>query len=142
LQKPRDRNVSLFTQKELLISFLQGAVIAAGALALYYYFMHSGASLEQTRTIVFTTLILSNVFLTFANRSFSATIYYTSRYKNNLASAILILSIVFLLSLHLVPFVRNLFQLGIITAGNFWLCICVSFFSVMWFEVHKHFTKK
>ena len=137
LQAPRERNGGIFTRGETLISVVQGIIIAAGAMILYYYFMKSGASLEETRTIVFTTLILSNVFLTFANRSFTKTIYYTSRYKNSLAPVILIISAFFLVSLHFIPFVRNLFQLATITQGQFWLCFGVSLACVMWFEMYK-----
>jgi P-type Ca2+ transporter type 2C len=135
--KPRERKTGLFTKEELLVSVVQGLIIATGALILYYYSMNNGASLEQTRTIVFTTLIMSNVFLTFANRSFTKNIYYTSRYKNNLAPFILIVSAIFLLVMHLVPAVRNLFRMEIISSGQFWLCFGVAFFSVMWFEVYK-----
>ena len=137
LQAPRERNGGIFTRGATLISVVQGIIIAAGAMILYYYFMKSGASLEETRTIVFTTLILSNVFLTFANRSFTKTIYYTSRYKNSLAPVILIISAFFLVSLHFIPFVRNLFHLATITQGQFWLCFGVSLACVMWFEMYK-----
>ena len=99
--------------------------------------MNNGASLEQTRTLVFTTLILSNVFLTFANRSFTKTIYYTSRYKNSLALFIIIISALFLAALLWMPPVRNLFQLAEISTGQFWLCLGVAFAGVMWFEVYK-----
>ncbi len=136
-QAPRKKGDGLFSGKELGISIFQGAVIAAGILGLYYYFMNTGASLEQTRTIVFTALILCNVFLTFADRSFTKTLYHTSRYKNNLATLITIISALFLLMLHFVPFVRNLFQLTAIYASQFWLCLAVAFASVMWFEIYK-----
>ena len=136
-QTPRARNSGLFTGEELLISVVQGIIIASAGLLLYYYFMNHGASLEQTRTIVFTTLILSNVFLTFADRSFTKTMYYTSRFKNNLAPVILVISAFFLAVLHGVPAVRNLFQLTAITPGQFGLCFGVAFASVMWFEVYK-----
>ena len=53
---PRERNGGLFSREELFISVVQGIIIAAGCLGLYFYFMNSGASLEQVRTIVFTTL--------------------------------------------------------------------------------------
>ena len=136
-QTPRERNSGLFTSEELFISVVQGIIIASAGLILYYYFMNHGASLAQTRTIVFTTLIFSNVFLTFADRSFTKTIYYTSRFKNRLAPVILIISALFLAALHLVPAIRNLFQLVAITAGQFWLCFGVAFASVMWFEIYK-----
>jgi Ca2+-transporting ATPase len=136
-QKPRQRNIGLFSKEELLISIVQGLMITIGALFLYYYFMQAGTSIEVTRNIVFTSLILSNVFLTFANRSFTKTIYYTSRYKNNLAPLLLIISVLFLLALHFVPFISHLFQLAQITTLQFFISLAVSFVSVMWFEVYK-----
>lgn len=136
-EKPRDRMSGLFTREELLVSAIQGAVIAFGVLYLYYYFMRHGASAETTRTIVFITLILSNVFLTFVNRSFSRTLYHTLRYKNNLAPFIILVSAGFLLALQFIPGVRNLFLLVPLTAGQFWLCFGVGFAAVMWFEVYK-----
>lgn len=136
-QTPRERNSGLFTREELLISVVQGIIIALAGLILYYYFMNHGSSLEQTRTIVFTTLILSNVFLTFANRSFTKTIFYTSRFKNRLVPVILIISAFFLAALHWIPAIRNLFQLAAIPPGQFWLCLGVAFAAVMWFEVYK-----
>ncbi len=135
--KPRLTNEGLFTGEELLISIVQGVIIAIGAMSLYYYFMQANTSIEITRNIVFTSLILSNVFLTFTNRSFTKTLYYTSRYKNNLAAIILIVSILFLMALHFVPFVTGLFQLSAITTFQFFICLLVSFASVMWFEVYK-----
>jgi P-type Ca2+ transporter type 2C len=136
-QTPRQRNISLFTREELLISVVQGIIIAAGAMFLYYYFMNSGTSVQQTRNIVFTTLILSNIFLTFANRSFTKTFFYTIRYKNSLAPLIIIISACFLAAMHFIPGVRGLFQLAGISAGQFGLCAGVAFASVMWFEVYK-----
>lgn len=133
---PRQKT-GLFTTEELLISITQGAVITTGVLMLYYFFMDNGYKIEEVRTIVFTTLILSNVFLTFTNRSLTKTIYYTSRYKNSLAPVIIIVSIVFLLLLHLVPAIRDLFQLTSITMRDFWICFGVAFGSTMWFEVYK-----
>jgi Ca2+-transporting ATPase len=63
--------------------------------------------------------------------------YYTLRYKNNLAPFLLIVSALFLAMLHFVPAVRNIFQLKVINASQFWLCAGVAFASVMWFEVYK-----
>jgi P-type Ca2+ transporter type 2C len=136
-QKPRERNGGLFEKDELLISIVQGLIIATGALLLYYVFMQAGTSIAVTRNIVFTTLILSNVFLTFTNRSFTKTMFYTTRYKNELAPILLIISTLFLLMLHFIPFVTALFELESISQLQFFICLAVSFISVMWFEVYK-----
>lgn len=139
---PRNRKAGLFTSKEILISIIQGVLITAGVLVLYYIFMVNGHGIKETRTIVFTTLILCNVFLTFASRSFTKTMFDTSRYKNNLAPAVILVSAIFLLLLHFIPAVQNLFQLAPITSFEFWLCFSVAFVSVMWFEVYKMGLKK
>lgn len=137
LRKPRGRATDLFASNELLMTILLGAGIAAGSLWLYYYFMTGGATLAYTRTVVFTQLILANIFLTFACRSFSKTMYHTSRYKNNLAPVILVISAVFLAALHSVPFVQRLFGLVKISAADFWITSGIAFASVLWFELFK-----
>lgn len=141
LSPPRSRSAGLFTFRELSTAIVQGLIITLGVLMLYYLFMSSKHSIEETRTIVFNTLILSNIFLTFADRSFTKTIYYTSLYKNWLASVIIIVSILFLLLLHTVPVVRNLFELAPITLHEFFLCLEVAFVSVGWFEIYKAFIR-
>jgi Ca2+-transporting ATPase len=140
LRYPRNRNEGLFRNDELLISIMQGLIIAIGVLTLYYIFMHNGYELEKTRTIVFTTLIISNVFLTFANRSFTKSFTTTIGYKNKLAIPVIIISVLFLSSFLLIPFVRNLFELSSLSINNFLVCLATAFISVAWFELYK--TKK
>ena len=142
LSSPRNAKEGLFTFNELLISIIQGLFITAGVLSLYYIFMQKGRSIEETRNIVFTTLILSNVFLTFASRSFTKNIYYTSRYKNKLAPVIVLVSVVFLLLLHFAAPVRELFALAPITGKEFSISFMVAFASVMWFELYKSVFRK
>jgi Ca2+-transporting ATPase len=137
LLPPRKRDISLFSREELLISVTQGCIIAAATLMLYYFYVEAGSSLEETRTMVFTTLLSSNIFLTFVNRSFTENIFYTIRYKNPLAPVIVIISVFFLACLHFIPAVRDLFGLVPITAGQFLLCVAIAFGSVIWFEVYK-----
>jgi Ca2+-transporting ATPase len=134
---PRDRKLGLFRDEELLISIVQGVIISGGVLTLYYFYMESNHSIEETRTIVFTTLVLSNIFLTFVNRSFTENFTQTIFYKNNLAVWVFIISILFLVLIHFIPFVREIFQLVPITSGDFWLCTAVAFAAVMWFEMYK-----
>jgi Ca2+-transporting ATPase len=135
--KPRDRTAGLFSSGELLMAILQGLMVTAGVLALYYIFMNKGYRIEETRTVVFTTLLIANVFLTFTNRSFTRTMWHTIRYKNNLAPLVVIVSAVFLSVLHFVPAARQLFELAPVSSGVFWLCFGIAFCSVMWFEVYK-----
>ncbi|OQY95580.1 MAG: hypothetical protein B6D37_05250 [Sphingobacteriales bacterium UTBCD1] len=142
LQPPRNRNMKLFGNEELLISIIQGIVISIGTLSVYYYYMMAGHSIEETRAVVFTTLVLSNIFLTFTNRSFHENFSKTIFYKNDLAPWVLIISLLFLALIHVVPFFNQLFNLTQISTGNFAVCIGVAFVSVAWFELYKTFFRK
>jgi Ca2+-transporting ATPase len=134
---PRTRNSRLFEQNELLISVSQGLLITAGVLSLYFIYMNSGRTIEETRTMVFTALVISNIFLTFTNRSFSENFLSTIKYKNKLAPVVLITSIIFLLLIHLIPPVRNIFGLASLSFNELLVCMGTSFISVMWFELYK-----
>jgi Ca2+-transporting ATPase len=140
LRTPRDRNKALFQTGEIFLSILQGVIIAMGVLLLYYYFMYHH-SLAVTRTVVFVTLIIGNIFLTFANRSFTESIFKTIRYKNSLASFIIIISLFFLALINFVPFLQSQFLLANISLKQFLICFIVAFVSVMWFEIYKMFYK-
>ena len=143
MQKPpRSRSITIFTARELLNSVLQGVVIAAGILGLYYYFMEKGAGLAYVRTIVFITLIVSNVFLTFVNRSFDETIFKTIRYKNNLTKYVLLASIFFLGCIAFIPVVQGLFGLTLLKATDYGLCLGIGFIITLWFEVYKMLIRK
>jgi Ca2+-transporting ATPase len=137
LLPPRERMRGLFTREELLIGIVQGLTITTGVLILYNVFMKEHYSIEVTRTVVFTTLILANMFLTFTSRSLTQTLYYTIRNKNVLAPFVIIISAIFLLSLQFITPVRHLFKMTTLTLNEFLICFAVAFASVMWFEVYK-----
>lgn len=140
-QHPRLVSSSLFSRSEIILSVVQGLMITAAVLGLYYYYMQQQATLEQTRTVVFTTLIISNIFLTFSNRSFRYSVFRTLRYQNNLAPVVLLAAAVLLALMLLVPAVRNIFQLAPLSMNQFWLCLMVGFASVMWMELYKIFIR-
>ena len=136
-QKPKALTTTFFNWKELSISIVQGLVITAGTLFVYQYAVANGYDEALTRTMVFTTLITANIFLTLVNRSFYYSIFTTIKYKNNLV--LLIISITILITSSLL-FIKplsdffkfeqmNFIQLGISTA--------IGFLSVIWFEIVK-----
>ncbi|MCU7552294.1 cation-translocating P-type ATPase C-terminal domain-containing protein [Chitinophagaceae bacterium LB-8] len=131
----KNRFNGLFKSGELLMSIIQGLMITGSVLLLYYIFMRQH-SLALTRTIVFTMLICSNVFLTFANRSFTENITQTIRYQNNLALPIFIISGCFLALFLFVPFIRALFGFTPLTLLQFLICASSALISLAWFEVY------
>lgn len=136
-QKPRKMSVTFFSFKELLLSIVQGLVITTACLGLGYYSMSQNHPEAEVRTIIYTTLIFSNLFLTLVNRSFHYSIFTTIRYSNKLISIILTLSLIVLgLSLFLAP-VRNIFQFTALPGSEILLCLGASFAGVMWVELYK-----
>ena len=141
-KSPRPTLHNIFSRSEVSLSIAQGIFIAAGLLILYNYFMHENYPLEYVRNIVFTTLILSNIFLTFANRSFSESIFTTWHYKNSLAPWVLLISCGFLLAINILPGLRNLFKLAPLSALHYMLCIAACLLCVGWFELFKKYTRR
>jgi Ca2+-transporting ATPase len=142
LQKPRPLTNTFFNLKEITISIVQGLAITLGLLIIYQYCVQENCSESATRTVVFLTLIASNIFLTLANRSFYYSIFTTIRYKNNLVLIIIGATILLTSLLLLVPIFSKFFMFESITTAQIGLSILVGFISVFWIEILKAFKRK
>ncbi|MDD5152300.1 MAG: cation-translocating P-type ATPase [Flavobacterium sp.] len=142
LQKPRPFTTTFFNLKEITISIIQGLVITLGLLFVYQYCVQENCTESVTRTVIFLTLIASNIFLTLANRSFYYSILTTLKYKNNLVLIIIGIT-VFITSLILfVPLFSHFFMFDSVTIFQIMLSILVGFISVIWIEIYKGFKRK
>jgi Ca2+-transporting ATPase len=142
LQKPRPFTTTFFNLKEITISIIQGLVITLGLLFVYQYCVEEKATESVTRTLVFLTLIASNIFLTLANRSFYYSIFTTLRYKNNLIPIIIGITILVTTLLLFVPVFSHFFMFDIVSIVQIGLSILVGFVSVMWVEIYKWFKRR
>ena len=142
LQKPRPFTSTFFNWQELSISIVQGLIITFGTLWIYQFAVQHAYDEAATRTMVFITLVIANIFLTLVNRSFYYSIFTTLRYKNNLVPLMISITLVLTaLLLFIPPFTRffgfeklNVIQLGVSALAGF--------FSVIWFEVVKVVKKR
>jgi Ca2+-transporting ATPase len=137
LQKPKALTTTFFNWKELSISMIQGLIITAGTLFIYQYAVANGYSEELTRTMTFTCLIASNIFLTLINRSFDELIFTTLGYKNNLVPLIIFITIAIVaLMLYLKP-LTLFFGFETLSLKLLGISVGVGFISVIWFEIYK-----
>lgn len=138
MQKPpRKMSQTFFSWKELSLSVVQGLVITLACLVLGYAVMESGETEGTVRTVIFTTLIFSNVFLTLANRSFYYSVLHTLKYPNKLIPLILGISLgVLALSLTVVP-IRSVFDFEPMQFEFVLYALIVAFVSVFWVEILK-----
>jgi Ca2+-transporting ATPase len=123
--------------RQLSLSIIQGLFITAGCLGAGYYFMQTGENEKTVRTVVFITLLFSNILLTLANRSFRYSIRQTILYKNNLMYLILSITTVFIFLILNIPYLRGVFNLEMISFNQILLTFSVAFIAVGWIEVWK-----
>ena len=141
-QPPRPFTSTFFSWKELSLSILQGLFITAGTLFIYQYSVQNAYNESLTRSMVFTTLIIANVFLTLVNRSFYYSIFTTMKYKNDLVLWIIGATIAITgLLIYVHPF-ADFFEFEHLNIAQLGICIGVGFVSVIWIELVKWKNRK
>ena len=136
-QKPRPFTTAFFNAKELSTSILQGFMITAGTLLCYQYAVKQGFSEAHTRTMVFTALIVGNIFLTLVNRSFYYSIFTTMKYKNNLVILIISITILITASFLYIKPLSDFFKFEQLNQLQLLISIGIGFLSVIWYEIVK-----
>ncbi|WP_034888229.1 cation-translocating P-type ATPase [Gillisia sp. Hel_I_29] len=134
---PRKMKDTFLRWRDLTVSVIQGLVITIGCLFIYQFAIRNLYPEEATRAMVFSTLIVSNIFLTLVNRSFYHSIFTTLRYKNKLIGGIVILSFMLLAIILYQPWVANLFEVTALNLSQLLILFITAFVIVFWFEIYK-----
>ncbi|QED36583.1 cation-translocating P-type ATPase [Antarcticibacterium arcticum] len=137
LKPPRAMDQTFLRWKELSVSVFQGLMITAVCLGIYQYSVLHMYSEDLTRTMVFSTLIVANIFLTLVNRSFYFSIWTTFKYKNSLIWVIISVSFVILLFMVYNPGLGSFFKLEPMATNQLLIVLVAGFASVIWFEIYK-----
>jgi len=137
LQKPRPMTETFLNWRELGMSILQGLMITAGVLFMYQLTLKQGGNEAQVRTMVFSTLIFANIFLTLVNRSFYFSFVTTLRYKNDLLLGIIMITLAILATMLYVDPIAAFFKLVHPELSDIGSCAGIAFISVFWFEAVK-----
>lgn len=142
LQKPRPFSSTFFSWGELSVSVVQGLVITLGTLFIYQYAFHKFNSELITRTMVFTTLITANIFLTLVNRSFYYSILTTIRYKNTMVPGIIVLTMILTAGFIFIKPLSSFFELTSLTVHQLSIAMLTGFISVTWFGLVKVYKRR
>ncbi|WP_127122400.1 cation-translocating P-type ATPase [Chryseotalea sanaruensis] len=137
LMKPTSSSKNLLSSAQLWLTIFQGLIITAGCVLMGYYAHLQGFDEVKTRTLIFTTLILSNICLTLVNRSFTRTIVKTILRKNNLIPIIIGISIMLLVLMLQVPALNNLFEIQSLGLKELVYCGLTALASTIWIELYK-----
>ena len=141
-QMPKAMTNTFFNWKELSVSIIQGLMITAGALFIYQFEVMNGYNEAITRTMIFTALITSNIFLTLINRSFYYSIFTTLMYKNNMVFFIISITIMLVSLMLYVKPLTSFFDFEQLSIYQLLISSSIGFGSVIWFEFVKIFKRK
>jgi len=137
LQPPRPITQTFLSFREMNVSILQGLIITAGVLSAYQWSVAQGYGEIVTRSMVFTTLVLANIFLTLVNRSFYYSFIHSMRNRNKLMVGVIVITLLLLATMLYIPPVARFFSITNLSLQELLICAAISAASVLWFEVWK-----
>ncbi len=134
---PRNPAEPLFSRETLILSVLQGVSVLAIVLAVFGVTIYRGQGELEARALTFTTLIIANLGLIFANRSWSRLIVATLRSPNKALWWVTGGAVAFLALVLYTPFLRNLFHFTRLHPIDLAICLSAGVLSIVWFEGFK-----
>ncbi|RXF69498.1 cation-translocating P-type ATPase [Arcticibacter tournemirensis] len=134
---PRPFSTTFLLWHEMSVSVIQGLAITMGILFVYQLNVRLGGDEASTRTMVFTTLIISNIFLSLVNRSFYYPLTSSFNNRNYLMTAALSVTVVLLVIILYVPLVAQFFKVIPLSFEAISICLATGMVSVLWFELWK-----
>ncbi|HEU5249979.1 MAG TPA: cation-translocating P-type ATPase, partial [Thermoanaerobaculia bacterium] len=134
---PRRPEEPLFSKRIVGLALLQGAAVLAIVLLVFTVALRRGQGAEDARALAFTTLIVSNLALILANRSWTRTIIQSLRTRNAALFWVLGGAAGFLALLLSVPTFRELFGFSKLHLDDLALCLGAGLLSIAWFEGFK-----
>jgi Ca2+-transporting ATPase len=138
---PRKKDEGLFTRKHLALSLLQGFVVLAFILVVYFSASGRGFGEAEVRTLTFTTIVIANLCLILTNRSWSRTILETVRSPNRALAWVFAGTLSCLFLVLFVPALRDLFRFAPVPFADLAVCAGAGVLSVLWFEIYKYWSR-
>jgi Ca2+-transporting ATPase len=134
---PRNPREPLYGRRAVGLSLLQGVSVLVVVAVIYVIALHTERNAREARAFAFATLIIANLSLILVNRSWSRTILSNLKAPNPAVWFVVGGTAICLALVLYVPFLRNLFRLAPLHAGDVLICLAGGFVSVIWFELLK-----
>ena len=142
LRQPRDPNKPLFGRRTLGLSLLQGVSVLIIVLAVFAVSLYRGQGESEARAMTYTTLVIANLSLILANRSWSRTILETMSTPNPALWWVVGGALAFLTLVIYVPFITELFGFSHLHLIDIAICFMAGIASVLWFEGLKIISRR
>jgi Ca2+-transporting ATPase len=139
---PRDPAKPLFGAELMKVGIAQGLSVLVFVMAVYMislFVLNRGEA--EARSLTFTTLVLANLGLILANRSWTSTTLAAWRRPNPALKWVVGGALVFLTVVLNVPALRALFHFTILHPVDIAICLAAGVLSILWFEVFKAYRR-
>lgn len=141
-RRPRDPREPLFSIGSIGLSLLQGMSVLTIVIAVFGITLHRGHGEFEARALTITTLVIANLALIFANRSWTRTILTTLTAPNPALWWISGGTLLFLGLILYVPFFQQLFHFSKLHINDVLICFSAGVVSILWFELLKIFNRQ
>ena len=139
---PRDPAKPLFGAELMKVGIAQGLSVLAFVTAVYMislFVLNRGEA--EARSLTFTTLVLANLGLILANRSWTSTTLAAWRRPNPALKWVAGGALAFLTLVLSVPALRALFHFTVLHPVDIAICLVTGVLSILWFEVFKAYRR-
>ena len=137
LRPPRKLFINIFISQAIKNQYYTRLHITAGCLGIGYYFMQHRQSETMVRTSYSLRFYSVIFFLRLSIVPFIILFLKHCSYKNNLIPLITGITILFILSLLYIPFMRDLFGLATLPFSYVIRCVIVAIISTLWIDYLK-----
>jgi Ca2+-transporting ATPase len=134
---PRNPKSRLFDRRMITSAVFQGLVLFMIALGAFVFSLYRGQTEIDARAISFTTLVLGNVALIWANRSRTRTIPEMLASRNTPLWAVTGGALALLAIVLYIPSIRDVFQFSTLHPNDLAVCAILALASISGIEVAK-----
>ena len=137
---PRNLKEPLFNRRTLILSLIQGLSVLGIVFFVYIFALELKLGENEARSLTFTTIVFSNLMLIITNLSWKDQFFQILKNKNQALFWVLGGTVVFLLLVLYVPFLRNLFHFSYLHPIDLIITLVAGVVSILWFEGLKFIT--
>lgn len=143
---PRNTKEAIIDKKMVGGIVFQAIAISVASLASYYFafskYGDSGLGLMHARSIVFTTLITSELFRAFSSRSQEYSLFKIGFFTNKRMVQAVLVSFLLTLAVIYIPLLSNIFNIVPLTLGDWQIVLSFAFIPLIIGEGYKIFKNR
>jgi P-type Ca2+ transporter type 2C len=134
---PRDLKQPLFNKSVFILSLLQGLSLLMMVFVVYLFGHKIGLDEKSNRSLAFATIVFGNLNLIIINLSQSVHSAKILTNKNIALISVLLGTLVCLILVLYLPFLRSLFHFGYLSPIYLFFSLLAALVSLIWFDIYK-----